>query len=190
MKNIPEISGFVLAGGKSSRMGTDKALMEIDNEPLLGRMIRLMEPFCHSVAISGFKADYLRFNKEIVPDLTSGIGPVSGIYSVLKFSNSDWNLVVSVDTPFLNNDFFELLISDLGDFDCIIPQHNSGVEPLAGLYNKHILPEIDAMIKNGDYKLMNLLAKLNIRYLDCNPLIQKHLRLFMNLNRMEDFESI
>jgi len=190
VENRLEISGFILAGGKSLRMGTDKALLMIANEPLLGRMIHLLQPVCGSVAICGQNENYSVFNLEMVPDLISGIGPIAGFYSALKHSKTDWNLLISVDTPFLDEEFFELLISEIGDSDCIIPQHNSGVEPLAGLYHKRIIPEIEKMIEKNDYKLMNLLARVNAYYLDCNTLIKKHPRLFMNLNRMEDYRSI
>lgn len=185
-----EISGFILAGGKSVRMGTDKALLLIEDEPLMQRMISLIQQNCERNYISGQNKDYSVFNLEMVPDLISGIGPIAGIYSALKHSKTEWNLLVSVDTPFLNNELLELLISSQGEFDCVIPQHTNGVEPLAGLYHKRIISEIEEMIKNGDYKLMNLLSRLNTRYLDCNPLIKKHPRLFMNLNRMEDYRSI
>lgn len=184
------ISGFILAGGLSTRMGSDKALLKIAGEPLLGRMINIIRPFCHRVAVSGMKEDYQVFSTEMIADLVAGIGPISGIYSSLKISNSEWNLLVSVDVPFLNKELLDLLILNKDGFDCVIPKHDSGLEPLVGLYHKNALPVVDEMIKNGDYKLMNLLSKLNTRYLDCNFLIKKYPRLFMNLNRPEDFNSI
>lgn len=190
MNKKSNISGFILAGGLSTRMGTDKAFLKIAGEPSLGRMINIIRPFCHNVAVSGMKEDYQVFNTEMIADLVTGIGPISGIYSSLKFSNSDWNLLISVDVPFLNEELLELLISNKDGFDCVIPKHDSGLEPLVGLYHKNILPVVDEMIKNSDYKLMNLISKLNACYLDCNFLIKKYPRLFMNLNRPEDFNSI
>lgn len=184
------ISGFILAGGKSSRMGTDKALLLVQDEPLLKRMIRLIGPFCETIAISGQNADYSDFNTEMVPDLYTGYGPISGIVSSLKHSLTDWNLLVSVDVPFLNNELIQYLISQIGQYDCIVPKHDGGIEPLIGLYNKQILPVLDEMISLGDYKLMRLLAKLNTRYVDCNNLIKQYPQLFFNINRPEDYNSI
>jgi molybdopterin-guanine dinucleotide biosynthesis protein A len=122
--------------------------------------------------------------------LYSGCGPIAGILSALKYSVSDWNLLVSVDVPFVNEELFLFLISNIGEYDCIIPQHTSGVEPLIALYNRRTLPIIEEMIDSGDYRLTNLLSKLNTQYLDCNNLIKKYPRLFMNINRMEDYQSI
>lgn len=190
MENKSGISGFILAGGKSSRMGTDKALLIFQNESLLKRMIRLIEPFCDTIAISGKNADYADFNVEMIPDLFSGFGPIAGIYSSLHDSSYDWNLIVSVDVPFVNEELIRYLISNIGEFDCIIPEHTSGIEPMVALYHKRILPVMEEMIKGGDYKLKNLLAKLNAQFVDCNILVHNDPRLFMNINRPEDYHSI
>lgn len=188
--NKSDISGFILAGGKSSRMGTDKALLVFQEEPLLKHMIKLIEPFCDNIAISGQNSDYSFFFVEMIPDLYSDCGPIAGIYSSLYHSVTNWNLLVSVDVPFVNEELFLFLISNIGEYDCIIPKHTSGVEPLIGLYHRRTLPAINEMITSGDFKLTSLLSKLNTRYLDCNYLIKKHPRLFMNINRLEDYQSI
>lgn len=190
MERRLDISGYILAGGKSSRMGTDKALLMIQHEPSLKRMISLIEPFCQSVKISGERSEYKDFDVEIIPDLFSDCGPISGLYSSLCHSSSDWNLLVSVDVPFVNDELFRYLILNIGGFDCIIPEHTGGIEPLVGLYHKRALPVLKEMISRGDYKLMNLLRKLNTRFVDCNSLTQKYPRLFMNINRIEDYQSI
>lgn len=190
MGNKSAVSGFILAGGRSRRMGTDKAFLLVQEEPLLKHMISLVEPFCNEIAISGQNSDYKSFNVNLIPDVFSGCGPISGLYSSLKHSSFDWNLIISVDVPFVNDELICYLISNISEVDCIIPEHTSRVEPLVGLYNRRILPVVEEMIKSGDYKLMNLLSKLNTRYLDCNNLISKYPRLFFNVNRPHDYQSI
>jgi molybdopterin-guanine dinucleotide biosynthesis protein A len=183
------ISGFILAGGMSSRMGSDKALLLVKGEPLLGRMIRLVEPFCQTVAVSGEKQGYMDFNIEMVPDLLPGCGPIGGVISSLKHSSTEWNLLISVDVPFVNPEFLHHLISCLGEYDCIVPQHEGRVEPLMGLYHRQIIPVVEEMIDRGDYKLMRLLDKLNVRYVNCDPLVKEFPRLFSNINFPEDYHS-
>jgi molybdenum cofactor guanylyltransferase len=185
-----DITGFILAGGKSRRLGTDKALLTFQGKPLLKHMIGLIEPLCDKVVISGQNSDYTSFGVEMVPDLYSDSGPIAGIFSALKYSSSDWNLLVGVDVPFVNKELLLLLISNIRKYDCIIPMHTSGVEPLIGFYHRRISPVVEELIKAGDYRLTNLLSKLNTRYVDCNDLIKKYPRLFMNINRMEDYQSI
>lgn len=184
------ISGFILAGGKSRRMGTDKALLTFQEKPLLEHMIKLIGPFCNTIAISGQNPDYSIFGVEMVPDLYSGCGPIAGIYSSMNHSGCDWNLLVGVDVPYVNEELLFLLISNIGERDCIIPQHTSGVEPLIGLYHRRALPVVEEMIKGGNYKLTDLVSKLNTQYLDCNDLVKKYPRLFMNINRLDDYQSI
>jgi molybdopterin-guanine dinucleotide biosynthesis protein A len=190
METNADISGFILAGGKSNRMGTDKAFLLIQEEPLLKRMIRLISPFCKTIAISGQNSGYADFNIEMVPDLYPDCGPISGLISSLKHSSTDWNLLVGVDLPFINEELLQYMISQIGQYDCIIPMHDGGMEPLIGLYNRRILPVLEDMIKQGDYKLMRLLSKLNTKTIDCNSLIEKFPRLFLNINRPEDYHSI
>ena len=185
-----DISGFILAGGKSQRMGTNKALLLVQDESLLNRMIRLIRPFCKTVAISGQNDDYNGFNVDVVPDLYPDCGPISGIVSSLSYSSTEWNLLVSVDVPFINAELIQHLITHIGQYDCIIPVHEGGIEPLIGLYNRQIVSVIEEMINRGDYKLMRLLSKLNMLKVDCNRLIKQYPRLFFNVNCPEDYNSI
>lgn len=182
--------GFVLAGGKSRRMGTNKALLVFHEKCLLQHMVSLIKPVCEKVFISGQNNGYPDSDVEIVSDLYLGCGPIAGVHSSLMHTVSDWNLLISVDVPFINDELLHYLISSIGESDCIIPEHVMGVEPLIGLYRKQCLPVIEESIKSGDYKLTNLLSKLNTDYVDCNHLIKKHPRLFMNINCPEDYLSI
>jgi molybdopterin-guanine dinucleotide biosynthesis protein A len=190
MDNKPEMVGFVMAGGKSSRLGRDKALLKIQDKTLLQRMIELINPFCETVSISGQNAQYEVFGVEMIPDLHPDCGPISGLYSCLRSSAKEWNLFISVDVPFVNHELITLLISNISNQNCIVPQHQGGIEPLIGLYNKRAIPAIEKMIEAGEYKLMNLLSTQNTDFIDCNSLIKNYPRLFMNINRIEDFRSI
>jgi molybdenum cofactor guanylyltransferase len=190
MEDESNISGFVLAGGKSSRMGTDKALLMIQNETLLQRMISLIDPFCQKVFVSGQDPEYSVYQVEMIPDKNSGCGPIEGLYSSLRFSSTEWNLFISVDVPFISEELIRLLIMNASACDCVIPQHESGVEPLVAMYNRSCLPVIEEMIKTGNFKLQNLISVLHTKFLNCNDLILENPRLFHNLNRMEDFLSI
>ena len=190
MEENTKISGFVLAGGKSSRMGIDKALLMIQNEPMIQRMISLINPFCHEVFISGQNPEYSVFKVETIPDTYPGCGPIAGIYSSLNLSETEWNLFVSVDVPFVNEDLIRLLIANAFSCDSVIPQHDYGVEPLVAMYNRSCLPVIEEMIISDNFKLQNLISALDTKYLNCNDLIKKTPGLFLNINRMEDFLSI
>lgn len=179
-----------MAGGKSSRMGFDKAFLLVGNKPLLQNMIDVIEPFCQNVAISGQNPAYADFNLEMVPDVFSECGPISGLYSVLQYSSTEWNLIVGVDVPFLNAELIRYLIEGIGDCDCVIPMHKDGVEPLAGLYHRRILPVIGTQIGQGKFKLSKLLSGINTRFIDCNQMVEKNPKLFHNINSLEDYQDI
>ena len=185
-----KISGFILAGGKSKRMGTDKALLIFQDEPLLKRMIGLIKPFCLKVCVSGQNPEYSVFNVDLIPDAIENCGPIAGLYSSLKYTSTEWNLIVSVDVPFVNEELISLLLINAYGCECVIPRHESGIEPLIAIYNKNSLPVIEEMINAGSYKLTDLISRLDTKFLDCSDLLQKYPRLFLNLNRMEDLQSL
>lgn len=190
MKNSVDISGFILAGGKSTRMGTDKALLDFHGKSFLEQMVSIIRPFCDSVSICGNNSGYESFGLPVIPDIYFNIGPIAGIYSALFHTTSEWNLIVSVDMPFLNAELIKGLISIADLSDCIIPKHEMGVEPLAGLYRKSALEKVSAMIQKKDFKLINLLSELNINFWDCDKLVTQNPRLFTNVNRRDDYLAI
>lgn len=190
MNSKSDISGFILAGGKSSRMGFDKAFLEVGNKPLLQNMIELIAPFCRYVAISGQNPGYAAFDLEMIADVFSDCGPISGLHSVLQASSTEWNLIVGVDMPFMDEEFLVFLIGKKGDCDAVIPMHQGGMEPMAGLYHKRLLPVVEAQIEKRNFKLTNLLSEVNTRFVDCNFLVRKNRRLFHNMNSMDDYQDI
>jgi molybdenum cofactor guanylyltransferase len=185
-----EISGIVLAGGKSSRMGTDKALLIFDNQTLLQRMVNLMDAFCQKIYVSGQNSDYLIGEVELIPDKISDCGPIAGLFSSLSASKTDWNLVISVDVPIVNQELLTHIISNADSCDCVVPKHDDRIEPSIAMYHRSCLPMIQEMINTGDFKLQNLVSKLNTKYLNCDELLLKYPRMFLNVNRMEDFRAL
>lgn len=185
-----EFNGFVLAGGKSKRMGADKAFLTYKEKPMLEHMIDFLRPHCREVIISGNKPEFLAFNIPVIPDRFENCGPLGGLFSALNYSATEWNLITGVDTPMLENDLIHLMISETNMAQCIIPVHHGGVEPLVAFYHRNCLPVIEEAIFAGEFKLNSLLKKLDTRYVDCNSLIVKFPDLFFNVNRPEDYNFI
>jgi molybdopterin-guanine dinucleotide biosynthesis protein A len=177
------LSGFVLAGGRSSRLGEDKAMLNYKGKPLLIHSLEIIRPFCQNLYVSGNKPEYSIAGVELIPDLYHECGPISGLFSVLNRSETDWNLVISVDVPLINSDLIELLIANKNDYDCIVPRHSLGIEPLIGLYHKKAITTMKELIESGDFRLTNLLSALNTNYFDCDFLLNDNPGLFLNVNR-------
>jgi len=185
-----QTTAIILAGGKSKRMGTDKALLELNGISLLEKSLTLCEIVCDKILISSNKKEHSNFAYPLVADEIKNCGPIGGIYSCLKQSDTEWNFVISVDSPMVNVEFVQYLIAEMKDFDAIVPIHSGGKEPLVALYHKRALPEIEKRIRAGNYKMYDLLQTLNTRFIDSQLWLDKFPQLFANINRAEDFDLL
>jgi molybdopterin-guanine dinucleotide biosynthesis protein A len=181
-----QITGIILAGGKSTRMGTDKALIQIAGKTLLERVIEVCRPICSEIIISSNNPEHDKSGYQIIPDEIHNCGPIGGIYSCLKKSETNWNFIVSVDTPFVTSDFIQFLAGQTENCDVVVPVHSGEKEPLIALYNKNCLREVQKQIEHREYKMHHLIAKLNARYVDTFEWVGKTPLLFKNLNRPDD----
>lgn len=184
-----QITSIILAGGKSKRMGTDKALLELEGTTLLERAIKLCKPLSSELLISSNNESHAAFNYPVIEDEFKNCGPMGGIYSGVKQSGTEWNLVLSVDVAFVDAPFLQFLLQNTGDFDAVVPFTEKGAEPLIALYNVSCIPAMEQLLKEGDYRMRNLLKKVNTNWLDAADFIRKNNRLFTNLNRPEDLTS-
>ncbi len=184
-----QITGIILAGGQSTRMGIDKALLQINGKTLLESAIELCRPVCDDILISSNNSEHEEFGCQIIPDEIKNCGPIGGIYSCLKKSDTDWNFLISVDSAFVTKDFVEFLISEIGDFDAIIPVHKNGKEPLIALYRKNCVSVIREKIELNDFKMQHLLNELNTKFVEVSAWIEKYPEIFLNINRPEDLNS-
>lgn len=183
---MEKITGIILAGGNSSRMGTDKALIPFKGVHLIEYSLSLMKNLCHHIIISANNPNYTNFGFPVVHDNFKGIGPLAGLEACLRYSQTRINLVVSCDTPFINSDLFRNILDYTEAYDAIVPVLNDGkIEPLIGFYSKDILSQLVLQIKKGDYKMQNLLKLINTKYI---TLINDNL--LHNLNTPEDLIRI
>jgi len=183
-----QITGIILSGGQSTRMGTDKALLRINGKTLLECALGICRPVCSDILISSNNPEHEKFGYKIIPDERKNCGPLGGIYSCLKKSVTDWNFIISVDSAFVTQDFVAFLISEIGDFDAIIPVHKNGKEPLIAMYHKNCISVIREKIKLRDFKMQHLLNELNSKFVDVVIWIEKYPEIFRNINRPEDLK--
>ncbi|HYQ59191.1 MAG TPA: molybdenum cofactor guanylyltransferase, partial [Draconibacterium sp.] len=154
--------------------------------PLLERAINLCKPLSSEVLISSNHTSHTIFGYPVVEDEVKNCGPMGGIYSCLKRSTTKWNIVLSVDAVYVDQNFLDSLISLAGDFDAVVPTTSRGVEPLIALYNKSCIPVLKEKLDEGDFKMQNFLEAVQTNWFDAQQLLEKNSRLFTNLNRPED----
>ena len=185
-----QFTGIILAGGKSTRMGADKALLEIKEETLLSRAVKLCRSVCNQVLISSNSKVHEIEGIKRIPDEIKDCGPMGGIYSCLKHVKNEWSFVISVDAAFVTAEFVSFLVSRANNkYDAVVPVHGKGKEPLIALYNKSALPFLKKNLKNGIYKMHHLLEIVNTNFVDSNHWIEKNPKLFHNINSSEDLPN-
>lgn len=191
-------AGFVLAGGKSSRMGRDKALLEIDCIPMISRAVRLVESGTGGAAtVVGAPQTFREFGFEVVADDWPGAGPLGGIATALRVTNSEWNLILACDLPYLTSEWLAYLIHRVqaSTADAALAINDHGTEPLCAMYRKACEPLVRDAVANGRLKVQDCIAELRrLGRLECvEPSEWKAFdsdgTLFKNMNLPQDYED-
>lgn len=158
-------AGFVLAGGQSSRMGRDKALLEWQGGPLASHVARAVAGAAGNVTLIGHPDRYSRLGYPVVPDDIPGLGPLGGIATALRLSNADWNVVVACDMPGITSAFLRRLceVAEGSQSDCVLPVGPGDlVEPLCAAYHRDSQAAIRTALDRGVRKVTDALADLRI----------------------------
>ncbi len=191
--NREEITGIILAGGRSSRMGKDKGLCSFRDKPLVSYAIEILKPLCGELMISAnhFPEKYAEFRLPVVADEVKEIGPMGGIYTCLKKSKTQYNLILSCDTPFVNTDVFRLLLHEVENFQVVCPAHETFLlEPLNAYYNTNVLGDMEEAIRKKEYKMMQFFKRIRFKSVNIDnrlPFFNDYL--FLNLNTPEDMKK-
>lgn len=185
---------LILSGGKSSRMGTNKALLEIDGKTTIERIRDELQTICDDLILVTNEPETYRFlNLKIVADEFPGKGPLAGIHTGLKASDFEVNFVTACDMPFVSAELAAALIQNIGHYDAVIPVIEGKQHPLFAVYKKAIAADVEQCLENGILKIRDLLENLNVLYLteqDLQGYCDVALDLaFFNMNHPEEYEN-
>lgn len=187
------VTGAILSGGKSTRMKTDKAFLKFGSRTMIEELIaRLEKKFSKLIIIANDKERYADIGIEVLEDIMPDKGPLGGIYTTLVKSDSLYNFIFSCDTPFVNLDLVDYMITGTNNVDIVVPMWRSRFEPLHAIYSKNCVEAIEKQLKNGDLKITNLFSGLNINVIEQEKLERFDLSEtpFMNINTPEDYATI
>ena len=185
------ITGIVLSGGKSSRMGFDKCLAKYKNKYLIEYAIEALEPITKKILISSQKQEHFQFGYKLIEDIFLDCGPIAGIYSTISESETETNIIVPCDMPFISNDLLRFLLENKKQYDAVIPVFNDKIEPLVGVFSKNILPIIKKRIELKQYKILSFLQEINTNFINVDtnmPFYNQ--KLFTNINLLKDLNDI
>ena len=195
MGSEPEVSGIVLAGGMSRRLGRDKAVEPVGGEPLLsrviGRLSRVTEETVVVVADAKRASELpLPRSAKVAVDIYPGGGSLGGIFTGLAAADGSWGMVVACDMPFLNVELFRHMLTRKEGFDAVVPVLEGRPEPTHALYSKSCLPHMERRLQADDLKIARLFDEVRVDFVpqeDVEKRDPDHLS-FFNVNTPEDLD--
>jgi molybdopterin-guanine dinucleotide biosynthesis protein A len=187
-----KITGIVLAGGSSSRMGEDKSLLKLNRKSLVEYSIDALKPLCDKVIISSNNLIYDFTGCEVWPDELPEQAPIIGIYSCLKRSETEINIFLSCDMPLMSSLMIRYLLTKSADFVITVPVHDNGqIEPLCGIYKKSSIDVLKSFIDRGNYRLNECIRAASSQLVAVDSQIPCNSpNLFHNINTPTDYDSI
>jgi molybdopterin-guanine dinucleotide biosynthesis protein A len=190
MEQTKQYTGIILCGGKSRRMGKNKALLELRGKYIISQVIDILLPLCNEIIISTNSKELDFLGYRTVSDEKSNIGPIAGIYSALKASKTNKNIIVSCDTPFINSGLLKKMQKISQDFEIVLPIFHGYLQPITGIFDKSILPLIEKELSQRNYIPPRIFEKCNLNKLkidNASSFYNKHL--FFNVNSPEDYQK-
>ena len=190
---MDDLTAFILAGGKSSRMGRDKAFVQIEGVTLLHRALVLARTLTPAVWIVGDPPKFTSINPAI-GDVHPGHGPLGGIHAALNASETDLNLILAVDLPFLETKFLEYLVAEARTTHATVtvPESGGRLHPLCAVYRRHFAGFAEKALLAGKNKIDLLFAEVETRVISQPELSRMGFsdRIFHNLNTLADVEAL
>jgi len=185
------ISSVVLSGGKSSRMGTNKSLLKLDEKPVISHIIEEMQTLTDDVfIITNDPQIYTFTGLSMFSDRYKGKGPLAGLESAFYHIPSDVFLIAACDMPFIHHRVYTYLLKYLDDYDAVIPIYDTQTHPLVGIYRRSVHSHIQEQLVKNELRVKSFFNNINIKYIDDFGSISEETlkRHFFNMNNPDEYE--
>jgi molybdopterin-guanine dinucleotide biosynthesis protein A len=193
LEAITNISGIILSGGKSSRMGKNKAFIEIDGVSIIQRIYNLFKTlFSEIVIVTNELELFQNFQAKIYRDLIPDQGVLGGLYTGIYYSSFPHAFCVGCDMPFLNGSVIRYLIEKRKDYDVVVPKTKDGLEPLHAIYSKNCLDPIRKIMEHKQRKIIDLYPMVKVNIVEESEFRSLDLtrESFLNVNTPEELRLI
>jgi molybdopterin-guanine dinucleotide biosynthesis protein A len=187
-------SAAIVAGGESTRMGEDKALITFQEMPLIEYIIRQVVHVADElIIIANTMEDYIPFELPIYPDVIHNVGNLGGIHSAIYHATYDLCLVLACDMPFINIPLIEYMLEAPDNYDAYIPRisKNKPVEPFRGVYRKTCINPLKKVMDSGSRRVVDFIENVKARYFEIGEIqrFDPDLISFFNINTPADLEK-
>lgn len=165
-----KITGIILAGGKSSRMGSDKGFIKYDDEPFVMYSIKALRPIVNDILIVTNNPSYDVFGLTRIEDIIENAGPLSGVYSGLKNSKTDYNLILSCDIPLIKTVALKKITAQIDEkYDIISLKSHGKLMPLIAFYNKRCEIVFLKLLVNGERRMSKAFENCKVKTIELTP---------------------
>jgi len=190
-KNM-QIQAFILAGGQSRRMGSDKSQLRLQNQTFVDKIAATLTDVAGAITLVGARYSHPHFPS--VADVYPQWGALGGLHAALSACKSEWALVVACDLPFVTAELFQYLVSLRTDHEAVVPlQSDRRPQPLSALYRiQPCLSRATKLIETGHRRPLDLLELVNTRWVPFTELTNLHQaeKFFVNINTPEDYDAV
>jgi molybdopterin-guanine dinucleotide biosynthesis protein A len=186
------LSGIVLAGGQSQRMGRDKALLELEGQTLIARVLDRLSPLCDELIVSTNDVElYNGLPAQIVPDVFPGWGALGGIHAGLMAMRNERAVVVACDMPFINLSFLRYMTVMSPGYDVVVPQLGDYYEPLHAIYSTTCKEPVTQLLSEGPRRVVDLYSRVRVRKVTAAEVRLFDAELsFFNVNTPEEWAEV
>jgi molybdenum cofactor guanylyltransferase len=188
-----KITGIILAGGKGTRIGSNKSLLKMGDGYVIDRVLDTLSQFTSSIIIvtnedQAEPAESPRPGVRVLKDAHPGKGPLGGIYTGLLHAETVYSLVVGCDMPFLNRDLLNHLVNTASGHDAVAPKIGWMIQPLHAVYSRDCLPPVEKLLGQGELQIIKLFELVNTRYVTESEIdrFDPDHRSFLNINTEDD----
>ena len=187
------MNAVILVGGKSSRMGTNKAFLELKGKTFIELQIELLREMFDEISISAnTPSEYEYLNLPIFKDIYPGKGPLGGIYTSLINSSSLHTFMLACDMPFVGPELIKHLKDLTKEYDVVIPKSENGLEPLHAFYSKNCIEPIKRELDENNLRIRSFFPQVSVKIVELGSLASSdHFKnSIKNLNTMADYEDV
>lgn len=185
------ITGIILAGGAGKRMGAEKGLIKFRGREMIKYAIEALRPICDEILISANSNAYDHLGFQVIPDEVPGCGPMGGILSCIKKSNSQDNFVLSCDMPLVSEITISEIIRESNGYEVAVPWHGGNYfEPLCAVYKKVLIPEFEKFVRMGNFRIPDLINTVTSNKIKTGAESSLDEKIFFNVNSLADLEKL